>query len=140
MNKVTVRDYMNPYVYSIAPETSLPDAHSIMKENRIRRLPVMQDGELIGIVTINDIYDAEPSEATTLSIWELNYRLARLKAHEFMTPDPLTVTEGAGLAEAARLMCERKIGGLPVTDRAGKVVGIITESDIFRWVVENWAK
>ncbi len=129
---------MTPKVVTVTPETALPDAHRLMSENEIRRLPVVKNGRLVGIVTRGDVRGAEPSEATSLSIWELNYLLARLKVSEIMTPKPVTVSPDATISEAAQLMLDNKISGIPVVDKDESVVGIITESDIFRLVVSQW--
>lgn len=138
MRKALVRDWMSRNVITVSPETTLPEAHRLMTEHKIRRLPVVKDGKVIGIVTRGDIRGAEASEATSLSIWELNYLLSRLRVAEIMTPDPITVRPDATIGEAARLMLEHKISGLPVVDEGGALVGIITESDIFRLVVRGW--
>jgi CBS domain-containing protein len=105
-----------------------------MKECNIRRLPVVENGRLVGIVTLGDIREASPSAATSLSIYELNYLLSRLTIGQIMTRDPITITPDTSIEAAARLMLEHKIGGLPVVDGT-RVVGIITESDIFRLLV-----
>jgi CBS domain-containing protein len=116
---------------TITPQTTLPEAQRIMLECNIRRLPVLKGDKLVGIVTLGDIREAKPSDATTLSIYELNYLLDQLTAKDFMTPNPITIAPDATIAEAARLMVEHKIGGLPVVDH-GKLVGIITETDLCR--------
>lgn len=138
MKHLLVKDWMTREVLSTSPGTTLPEAHRLMTQNRIRRLPVMRNGHLLGIVTRGDIRGAGPSGATSLSIWELNYLIANLKIEEIMTPDPITISEDATIGEAAQLMLENKISGLPVVDRGTKVVGIITESDIFRLIVDRW--
>ena len=89
MKKQLIKDWMTRDVISAAPETALPEAHRLMTENGIRRLVVVENGRLVGIVTRGDVRGAEPSEATTLSIWELNYLLAQLKISKIMTPDRL---------------------------------------------------
>ncbi len=129
-----VKDWMTPDPIIIDPRTTLPEAARLMKECSIRRLPVVEDGRLVGIVTLGDIREASPSNATALSIYELNYLLSRLTIGEIMTREPISIAPDTSIEAAARLMLERKIGGLPVVD-AGKVVGIITESDIFRLLV-----
>jgi CBS domain-containing protein len=98
----------------------------------------MKAGRLVGIVTLGDVREAEPSDATSLSIWEINYLLAQLKVEKIMSQNPITISPNATIGEAAWLMLEYKISGLPVVDKAGGIVGIITESDIFRLVVQQW--
>lgn len=137
METLIVKDWMTKNVVTVTPNTTLPDAHRIMKERKIRRLPVVDDhGHLVGIVTRGDIREASPSDATTLSIYELNYLLAKLTVDKIMTKNPVTVSPDTLVKDAARLMLEHKIGGLPVVEN-GKVVGIITESDIFRIMVQR---
>ncbi len=137
MNAPLVKDWMTRDPVVISPKTTLPQAYQLMKERRIRRLPVVDHGKLVGIVSLGDVREASPSDATTLSIYELNYLLAQLAVERIMTRDVQSVGPDATIREAARLMLERKIGGLPVVE-AGKVVGILTESDIFRMVVQGW--
>ncbi len=138
MKNMMVKDWMTKRVITVAPETSLPDAHRLMKINHIRRLPVVdKKGRILGIVTLGDIREASPSDATTLSVWELHYLLSKLTVGKIMTPNPITVKPDSTIREAAQLMLEHKIGGLPVVDDDKKVVGIITESDIFRLLVEE---
>ncbi|OUM98145.1 MAG: hypothetical protein BAA04_03555 [Firmicutes bacterium ZCTH02-B6] len=122
----------NPVV--VDPETSAPQARKLMEEHKIRRLPVVDNGKLVGIVTLSDLLKAAPSPATSLSIWELNYLLDRVKVKEIMTRDVVTTTPETDLKAVASVMAERKIGGLPVVEN-GQVVGIITESDVFRALV-----
>jgi len=136
MTKNYVRDWMTQNPITVDPKTTLPEAHKIMKDRRIRRLPVMDRGNLVGIVTLGDIREAEPSDATTLSIFELHYLLAKLTIGEIMTREPITISVDATMREAAKMMLQNKIGGLPVMDD-GKLVGIITESDIFRVLAQE---
>jgi len=140
MKTELVKDWMTKDVITISPHTTLPEAHKIMTEQLIRRLPVVdKKGKLVGIVTRGDIRGAEPSQATTLSIWELNYLLAGLKVQEIMTPDPITLPQTATIGKAARTMLENQISGLPILDEREQVAGIITESDIFRMVtLHEW--
>jgi acetoin utilization protein AcuB len=129
MNKKhLVRDWMTEKLITITPQTTLPEVQRIMFAHKIRRLPVMNLGKLVGIVTLGDVREAKPSDATTLSIYELNYLMDGVTAKDFMTPNPITIAPDSIIAEAARLMLERKIGGLPVVDN-GNLVGIITETD-----------
>ncbi len=136
MRHTLVRDWMTANPISIDPKTTLPEANKLMKECHIRRLPVVDHGKLVGIVTLGDVREAQPSDATSLSIFELNYLLAKLTIEKIMTRDPITIAPGATIREAAQVMLDRKIGGLPVVEE-GKLVGIITESDIFRVLVQE---
>ncbi len=136
MDRFLVRDWMTREPITVDIKTTLPEAHRLMKECRVRRLPVMEHGKLVGIVTLGDVREASPSDATTLSIFELNYLLAKLTIGEIMTRDPITVTPDTTIRQAAKLMLEHKIGGLPVVEH-GKLIGIITESDIFRVLVQE---
>jgi acetoin utilization protein AcuB len=131
-----VRDRMTPDPITITPDASVHDAFRIMRDKGIHYLPVVNKrGKLIGIVTRTDLLRASPSAATTLTVFEANYLLAHLQVKEVMTSPPLTVLEDGPLEEAAQLMVEKEIGCLPVM-RDGELVGIITESDIFRAFVE----
>jgi acetoin utilization protein AcuB len=134
MNTQLVKDWMTCDPVTITSQTTLPEAHRLMKEQSIRHLPVVDNGKLVGIVTRGDIRAAEPSDVTSLSVFELHYLLAKLSAKQFMTRDPVTVMPLTTIDHAAQIMLENKIGGLPVIER-GKLVGIITESDIFRMLV-----
>ncbi|MBX3059145.1 MAG: CBS domain-containing protein [Anaerolineae bacterium] len=142
MKRELVRDWMTREIITVTPETTLPEAHQIMMNEEIRRLPVVySDGRLAGIITLGDVRGAQPSPATSLSIWELNYLLSQLKVEKIMTPDPVTIHEDATIGEAARVMLENRVSGLPVVDKAGKLAGIITESDIFSMVVlHEWSE
>jgi CBS domain-containing protein len=133
-----VKDWMSTELITITPDTTLPDADRLMVSKMIRRLPVVEDGRLVGIVTYGDVRDARPSRALSLSIWELNYLVTRLRVAEIMTRNPVTIRPEATIGEAAQLMLRNMISGLPVLDEQGAMVGIITESDIFRMVVRDW--
>jgi acetoin utilization protein AcuB len=133
-----VKDRMSKPVITITPETSVQEALRIMRENKIRRLPVMAGKKLVGIVTERDLLYASPSPATTLSIQEMHYFLSKLQVKEIMKAPVITVDENAPIEEAARLMADNKIGGLPVT-KDGELVGIITESDLFKVFTEMMA-
>lgn len=138
MGSYLVRDWMTPHPITIDPKTTLPDAHRLMKDCHIRRLPVVEHGKLVGIVTLGDIREAGPSDATTLSIYEVHYLLSKLSVEKVMTRHPLTISPNATIRQAAKLMLENKIGGLPVVEEeSGKLVGIITESDIFRVLAQE---
>jgi len=130
-----VKDRMTPNPVTITPDTSFPEAFRIMREKKIRHLPVMDKKKLVGVVARTDLLHASPSAATSLSVFEINYLLANLHIREVMSSPPITVPEDAPLEEAARVMVERKIGCLPVM-RDGMLVGLITETDIFETFVE----
>jgi CBS domain-containing protein len=130
-----VKDWMTSKPVLIASDATLPEAHKLMKDSNVRRLPVVDNGKQVGIVTWGDVLEAGPSDAISLSIYELNYLIARLKVKEIMSKDVITVVEDTKLHDVAKLMLEKKIGGLPVMN-GDKVVGIITESDVFRAVME----
>jgi acetoin utilization protein AcuB len=116
---------------TISPETTLPEAMRLMKKHGFRRLPVLKNKQLLGIVTDRDLKEAMPSDATSLSIWELNYLLSKLEVKELMSHPAITVTEDTPVPEAARLMLEQKIGGLPVI-KDGSVTGMITVTDVLK--------
>jgi acetoin utilization protein AcuB len=110
------------------------EAQKIMKENNIRRLPVVDRGKLVGIITLHDLLEASPSPATSLSVYELNFLLSKMKVKEVMKKNPITLTPDTPFEEALRFGQERKIGSFPVLDK-GKLVGIATESDIVRVLI-----
>jgi len=134
LEDMLVKDWMTSPVVTVTPETGLSKAHQLMKDQGIRRLPVADEGELVGIITIGDVREASPSDATTLSIWELNYLWAQLTVDKVMTKRMLTVTVDSSMIDAAEIMLTHKVSGLPVMED-DQLVGIITESDIFRMLV-----
>jgi len=127
-----VKMWMSTDVVTVEAETPILEARDLMKQHNVRRLPVMKGKHLVGIVTQGDIQEAGPSDATSLSIWELNYLLARTKVQDIMTSedDLITISPNDPVEQVALLMRERKVGSLPVLDGTD-LVGIITESDIF---------
>ena len=130
-----VGERMSHPVISVPPDMPIVDALNLMKREHIRRTPVIKDGKLVGIVSDKDLLNASPSPATSLSVWEMNYLLSKIKVKDVMTKDVLSVTEGTPIEEAARIMADNKIGGLPVL-RDSHVVGIITETDLFKIFLE----
>jgi acetoin utilization protein AcuB len=118
---------------TVNSETLVLDAQKIMKENNIRRLPVVDKGNLVGIVTQHDLLQASPSPATSLSIHELNYLLAKMKVKEIMKKSPMTLSPDTPFEEALKIGQDKKIGSFPVVEN-GKLVGIATESDIVRFL------
>jgi acetoin utilization protein AcuB len=126
-----VKDWMTTDPIVVSPDTPIIEAQKIMRDNRVRRLPVVQGGKLLGVVTYRDLIEASPSEATTLSIHELNYLLSKLTVKDVMATDLITVGPNDTAEQAALLGAEKGVGALPVVHK-GKLIGIATESDIFR--------
>lgn len=135
MNTQIVRNWMTPHPITITPQTTLPEAQRLMLDYRIRRLPVVNRDKLVGIVTRRDINRAQLSDGSTLTPYELNLRRDRLTAREFMSPAVITISPDATIGEAAGLMLENKIGGLPVVE-GSRLVGMITETDICIFVLQ----
>jgi acetoin utilization protein AcuB len=133
---VLVRERMSTKPVTITADTPITEALRVMRLSQVRRLPVLDsDGKLVGIVSEKDLLYASPSPATSLSIYEMHYLLSRLLVSELMVKDVITVTPDVPVEEAARIMADHKIGGLPVIEN-GKLVGIITETDVFTVLLE----
>lgn len=131
-----VKDRMTLNPVTVKPDVSVTDALRLMSEKKIRRLPVLDGaGKLVGIVSDRDLLQASPSPATSLAIWEIHELLAKLNIEKTMTREVITVTEDTPLEEAARVMVDHKIGGLPVM-KGDDLVGIISESDLFKTLLE----
>jgi acetoin utilization protein AcuB len=131
-----VQERMSKSPITITEDTPIHRALKFMRDEKVRRLPVLNDkGGLVGIVSERDLLYASPSPATSLSIHEIHYLVSKITVGEVMTRDVITVSEYTPLEEAARIMADNKIGGLPVV-RDGKLVGIITESDLFKIFIE----
>jgi len=126
-----VRDLMTTVPTTVSPEMPVLEARDLMAKGRFRHLLVVQNGGLVGVITDRDIRLNLPSQATSLSVWELNYLLARLTVGSVMTKTVMMVEPAREAAEAARLMLEHKIGSLAVTD-GDQLVGIVTDSDFVR--------
>jgi acetoin utilization protein AcuB len=121
---------------TVDSETLVIDAQKIMKENNIRRLPVVDKGKLLGIITKHDLLEASPSPATSLSVHELNYLLSKMKVKEIMKKNPATLAPDTPFEEALRIGQDKRIGSFPVVEN-GKLVGIATESDIVRFLTRS---
>lgn len=132
-----IRDIMTENPMTVDSETSMVDAKTMMKENNIRRLPVVDKGKLVGMVTERMILEASPSPATSLSIHELHYLIAKMKVKEIMVKNPITISPDTTFEEALLLGQEKRIGGFPVVDK-GKLVGITSESDLVRFITSIW--
>lgn len=131
-----VGERMSHPVISIQPDVSIQDALYRMKAENIRRLPVIdRRGTLVGIVTERELLHASPSDATSLSVWEVTYLLSRIKVEDIMVKNVITINENTPIEEAARIMTDHRVGALPVV-RGERVVGIITETDLFKIFTE----
>jgi CBS domain-containing protein/RimJ/RimL family protein N-acetyltransferase len=137
MHREDVSTWMTPEPITIAPDRSVLDAYHLMREHEIRRLPIIEDGRLIGIITISDVRGLAPMGA--LSILEHNRLIGSTPVRRAMTPNPVTISPEQSLGEAARLLMVHKFGGLPVVE-GETLVGVISEADIFRLLIaETWA-
>lgn len=131
-----VAERMSRPVITITPDTPLQEALALMRKEKVRRFPVVdKHGKLVGIVSEKDLLNASPSDATTLSIWEVNYWLSKVEVEEIMTREVITTYADCPIEEAARVMADRKIGALPVMED-DRLVGIITETDLFKIFLE----
>ena len=124
-----VRNKMTANPFTISPDQTIPEAVELLEKHNIRRLPVVQNGKLLGVVSKEDVAQASPSKATSFSVGEINYILAKTKISKIMSKKLIVISPDALLEEAATLMRDNHIGFLPVVED-GKLVGIITESDI----------
>ena len=131
-----VKERMSHPVITIHPEMPIQEALKRMREERVRRYPVVDKrGRLVGIVSERDLLHAAPSDATSLSIWEVNYLVSKITVEKVMTREVITISEDTPLEDAARIMADHKIGGVPVV-HDDEVVGIITETDLFKIFLE----
>lgn len=126
---MSVADYMTDRVITVSPDTKINMAVSVMKENQIHRLPVIDGDQLVGLVTEGTIQAASPSKATSLSIYEVNYLLNKMTVGEIMEKEVKTISKDAQLEDAISTMRHNDIGVLPVMD-GKQVVGIITTNDV----------
>src|SRR5690349_3456091 len=131
-----VGERMSRPVISVSPDAPINDVLAMFRKEHIRRAPVIKDGKLVGIVSERDLLYASPSPVTVLSVWEMHYMISKVTVKQVMTKKVLTVNEDTPIEEAARIMVDRKIGGLPVMSTSGRVAGIITETDLFKIFLE----
>ena len=131
-----IRELMTGEPITVKPDVPVFEARQLMLKERIRHLLVTEGTRLAGIVTDRDIRLNLPSQATSLSVWEVNYLLAKLTVGKVMSRTVITVGPGREVQDAARLMLEHKIGALPVVD-GERVIGILTETDILRAFVKS---
>jgi acetoin utilization protein AcuB len=130
-----VGERMSRPVISVSPDAPINEILAMFRTEHIRRAPVMKEGKLVGIVSERDLLNASPSSVTSLSVWELNYLISKVKIKDVMTKKVITVDADIPIEEAAKIMADKKIGGLPVVS-SGKVVGVITETDLFKILLE----
>lgn len=130
-----IGERMSHPVITVPPSMPIIEALDLLKREKIRRVPVVKAGKLVGIISDHDLFHATPSQATTLSIWEMNYMLSKITVEAVMSKKVITVDVNTPIEDAARIMADNKIGGLPVT-RDGKLAGIVTETDIFKLFLE----
>ena len=131
-----VRERMSHPVLTITPDASMQEALDLMRKEHVRRLPVVDKrGQMLGIVTEADLDKASPSEATTLSVWEIRELVSRVRVEKIMTREVVAIEDDTPIEEAARVMADCHISGLPVM-RDGKLVGLITETDLFKLFLE----
>ncbi|UCG14277.1 MAG: CBS domain-containing protein [Deltaproteobacteria bacterium] len=130
-----VKYWMAADLISVDEDISLIKASRLMKENRIKHLPVLKRGRLVGIVSDRDLKEAQPSNASTLDVHELHYLLDQVKMKDIMSADPYTTSGEEIVERAASVMLEHDISALPVVDQKGDLEGIITKGDLFRAMI-----
>jgi acetoin utilization protein AcuB len=130
-----VRNWMSKNVVTINEDDSMQDAMKLMKQHNIRMLPVLKNGILVGVVTDRDLKRASASDATTLDVHELLYLISKIKVKNIMSKNPIAVSPDLTVEETAELLLNNKISGAPVVDDKGKVVGTITQTDLFRVLI-----
>ena len=130
-----VKNWMSKGVITVDVDDSMSDATRIIKENNISMLPVMKKGKLVGVVTDRDLKRASASDASSLEIHELLYLLSKIKVKEIMSKDPVTVPPDFTVEETAEILMKNKISSVPVVDKGGQVVGVITQNDIFKVLI-----
>jgi acetoin utilization protein AcuB len=135
--QMTVREWMTTPAITVLPQTLLSVAREVMREFGVRRLIVAENDRMMGLITIGDVREASPSDATTLSIWELNHLWSKLTVEQVMTHAAITIEPDATIVDAAQMMLEHKVSGLPVIDGHNALVGVISEADIFRMLVKS---
>jgi acetoin utilization protein AcuB len=130
-----VKNWMSKNIITIDVDDSMQDAIKLLKEHKIRMLPVLKNGKLVGIVTDRDLKRASASDATSLDIHELLYLISKIKVKDIMTKDPITVPLDFTVEETAEVLLNNRISGVPVVDHGGNIVGTITQTDLFRVLI-----
>lgn len=135
-----VKDFMTPNVLTISEDKSMLEARELMKSSAFRRIPVVDDiKRVMGIITDGDVGRTSPSDASTLSRYEANYLLSRLKVRDVMTRDVITVRDNSAIEDVAYILYKHKINALPVVNEDNRLCGIITDSDISVLSLPSWA-
>ena len=130
-----VKNWMSKNVISVDINDSMSDAIKLLKENDIKMMPVLKKGKLVGVVTDRDLKRASASDATTLDVHELLFLISKIKIKDIMTKDPIMIPEDFTVEETAEILLKNKISGAPVIDNEGKVVGTITQTDLFKVLI-----
>jgi len=130
-----VKNWMSKDLVTIGEDDSMQHALTLLKEHQIRMLPVLKNGELVGMVADSDLKRASASDATLLDMHELLYLISKIKVHDIMTRNPISVRDDYTVEETAQVLMEHNISGVPVTDSNGKLVGLITRNDIFKILI-----
>ncbi len=137
MENTRIRDVMTSPAITIGPDCTVPAAMAVMTEKRIRHLPVVENGKLVGIVSKGDLREASSKAAINADTYELNFMLSRMPVSRIMAHKVISITADAFIVDAAELMTERKLAGLPVVDQDYSVIGIVTGSDLLRLLVRK---
>ena len=130
-----VKNWMSKKPITIDVNASMQDAIKLMKQENIKLLPVVQGDKLVGVVTDRDLKKASASDATSLDVHELLYLIMKIKVKDIMVKNPITVAEDFTIEETAQILLDKKISGVPVMDKTGKIAGVITKSDLFRVII-----
>jgi acetoin utilization protein AcuB len=130
-----VKNWMSKKPVTIDVNASMQDAIKLMKQENIKLLPVVQGDKLVGVVTDRDLKKASASDATSLDVHELLYLIMKIKVKDIMVKNPVTVSEDFTIEETAEILLDKKISGVPVMDKTGKIAGVITKSDLFRVII-----
>ena len=130
-----IKDWMSKNVLTVDAKDALQKAVNVMKEHNVRLLPVMREGKLVGVISDRDVKRASTADAAYMEVQDVLYRSYKLKVEEVMSRDPVTVPDDFTVAEAADVLLQHKFSGLPVVDRKGQLVGIITQTDMFKVIV-----
>jgi acetoin utilization protein AcuB len=130
-----ISDRMSRPVITVSPDDSVNEVRAMFRSEHIRRAPVIKKGKLVGVISETDLINASPSKATSLSVWETNYLVSKITVGHVMTKKVITVDVDTPIEEAARIMADNKIGGMPVLNK-GRVAGMITETDLFKVLLE----